>query len=148
MNKNILLFSLLFIFLSCGTTKKVKYKVTNKEGENLTYQVRIPKGFKVKEADYEHERFKVFIYADSSSIFFSNDIYTGAFPPEAYIKYGQGIRLMFKSVDTITLDGVGDKGKLWKYRKATNVVFGYLQVPPEKKVMFDNLIDRISIKVE
>lgn len=143
--KIIFIWSILLI--SCSTTKTVSYKVTDNKGKTFIYQAKIPKGFKTKVTNYEHGWYKDFIYPDSSMFFFSNNILGGfPFPPDAYINYGKDLNLKFISVDTITLNGILNSGSLWKIQKATNVMYGYIQVPSDKKEIFDKILDSIVIK--
>jgi hypothetical protein len=138
----ILILSILFSF-GCSTTKMVSYKTVDNKGKKFTYKVRIPKRFTTKETDYENERFKMFSYTDSSRFFFSDNIAPSSFYPDAYKKYGKDINLKFLSVDTITINGIDNKGNLWKERKAGIIVYGYSQVPPEKEAVFDRILDNV-----
>jgi hypothetical protein len=108
--------------------------------------MKIPKGYTVKDMDYENERAKVFLYPDSSRLFFSDNIKPSSFYPDAYKKYGKDINLKFLSADTITIDGIDDAGKIWKERKEKNIVYGYMKVPPEKKGIFDSILNTIILK--
>jgi len=146
--RNKILFIALTFFLSpgCSSTKIVSYKIFDKNEKKVTYQIRIPKGFTTTETVYESERFKVFLYPDSSKLFFSNKVALYAFYPDAYKKYGKDLNLKLLSADTLTINGVDESGRIWKDRKATNVVYGYIQVPPEKKGIFDSIINRVIIK--
>lgn len=143
--KIIFIWSILLV--SCSNTKTVSYKVADNMGKTFIYQVQIPKGFATRETNYEHGWYKDFIYPDSSMFFFSNNILGGfPFPPDAYINYGKDLNLKFISVDTITLNGILNSGRLWKIQKATNVMYGYIRVHPEKREMFDSIINRVTIK--
>jgi hypothetical protein len=60
---------------------------------------------------------KTFIYSDSSSIFFSDNTAPGSFYPDAYLKYGKDLNINFLANDTITINGMDDKGRYWKIER-------------------------------
>jgi len=147
--RNKILFIALTFFLSpgCSSTKMASYKVIDQNGNKLIYQVQLPKGFATRKTNYEHGWYKDFIYPDSSVFFFSNNILGGfPFPPDAYINYGKDLNLKFISVDTISLNGILNSGRLWRILRESNIMYGYTQVPPEKREMFDSIINHITIK--
>lgn len=79
--------------------------------------------------------------------FFSNNIFGGfPFPSDAYFNYGKDLNLKFISADTISLNGILNSGRLWKTCRETNIMYGYTQVPPEKREMFDSIINQVIAK--
>jgi len=129
-----------------GTMKKVSFKVFNEQGKPTGYETRIPKGFLIKDVNFENERARFFLYPDSSRFYFSDNVKPSAFYPDAYKKYGKDINLKFLSADTITIEGTDDTGKLWKQHKQNNIVYGYMRVPAEKKKLFDYLVNSVLMK--
>jgi hypothetical protein len=134
----------LFVLAACSP-KIVSFKVNN-NGKPISYMLSIPKGYKTLIENYENERVKRFLYADSSSIFFSDNVTPSAFYPDAYLKYGKDLNIKFLASDTITINGKDDKGKYWEDRKIKHIVYGYRKVPSDKKEMFDQILDSIVIK--
>ncbi|HVW99889.1 MAG TPA: hypothetical protein VHA52_05585 [Candidatus Babeliaceae bacterium] len=145
---NKLVFIALFILMAigCATTKRVSFNTRDNTGRTFEYQMRIPKGYIVKNYSFENEGAKILIYPDSSRLYFSDNTKPSAFYPDAYKKYGEYINIRFLTADTITIDGVDEVGKYWKTRKARIVVYGYMKVPIEKKKMFDRIINNVSVK--
>ena len=137
MKSIILISSISFLVAGCRATKIVSFIVADQQGLKFHYQMKIPKGYTMKEMGFENEKTKMFIYQDSSRLFFSDNIKQSAFYPDAYKKYGSDLNLKFLSSDTITISGIDVEGKLWEERKVRHVVYGYMKVPLEKKEMFD-----------
>ena len=138
--------SFVLLFFSCSTTKTVSFKLRGNDGQKFNYQMRIPKGYTVREMDFENERAKVFLYPDSSRLFFSDNVKPSAFYPQAYKKYGKDLNLNFLTNDTITINGTDEAGNFWEERKAQNVVYGYMKVSLEKKGMFDSILNNLIKK--
>ncbi len=109
--------------------------------------LRLPKGYKTIVANYENERVKTFLYPDSSSVFFSDNVVPSAFYPDAYLKYGKDLNMKFLANDTITINGIDDQGRYWEDRKIKYIVYGYRKVTSGKKVIFDKILDSIEIKL-
>lgn len=134
----------IFILAACSS-KITSFKV-NGNGKSLSYSLSIPKGYKTRIDNYENERVKTFLYPDSSSIFFSDNVAPSSFYPDAYVKYGKDLNIKFLAADTITINGMDDKGRYWEDRKIKHVVYGYRKVPLDKKEIFDKALNSIVIK--
>jgi hypothetical protein len=146
MKNRLTVMSFVLLFFSCSTTKTVSFKLRGNDGQKFNYQMRIPKGYTVREMDFENERAKVFLYPDSSRLFFSDNVKPSAFYPQAYKKYGKDLNLNFLTNDTITINGTDEAGNFWEERKAQNVVYGYMKVSLEKKGMFDSILNNLIKK--
>jgi hypothetical protein len=146
MKKN-LIYSILIqiIVLTACSTKFASFKV-NADSKTVKYKMLLPKGYKYIPIDYQHARGKVFLYLDSSSLFFTNDTKTGMIYPEKFKKYGSDVGMKFLTNDTLVLNGTDDKGRYWEERKMKNIVYGYVKVPPDKKEIFDEALNSIITK--
>lgn len=147
MTKLLILLAILVLTNSCSTTKTVSYTAHNSKGQAFSYSLRIPKGFTFQRFSFESENFDSYTYADSSKIFFSNNLAQSAFPKDAYKKYGKDINLLFLSKDTIIISGHDDIAKYWKTCKHFNVVFGYVQVSSDKQNQFDSILNTFKEKL-
>lgn len=135
---------MVLILTSC-TSKIASFKV-NVDSRTMEYSISIPAGYKYISMDYQHARGKIFLYPDSSSIFFTNDIKSGAIYPEKFKKYGNDVGMKFLTNDTLVINGTDDKGRYWEERKMKNIVYGYMKVPPSKKELFDKVLNSITVQ--
>lgn len=133
-----------FVLIACSN-KMVSFKVYA-DGRTLEYKLLIPKGYKYIPVDYQHARGKVFVYPDSSRLYFTNDVKSGMIYPEKFKKYGSDVGMKYLTNDTLVLSGIDDEGRYWEERKTKNVVFGYTKVPPGRKEMFDTLLNQVAAK--
>jgi len=69
MKSIILISSISFLVAGCRATKIVSFIVADQQGSKFYYQMKIPKGYTMKEMDFENEKAKMFIYQDSSRLF-------------------------------------------------------------------------------
>ncbi|PVD49287.1 hypothetical protein DC498_25805 [Terrimonas sp.] len=146
MKKNIIYSILIQVFvLTACSTKVASFKV-NADGKTVKYKMSVPKGYKYIPIDYQHARGKIFLYPDSSSLFFTNDTKSGMIYPEKFKKYGSDVGMKFLTNDTLVLKGSDDKERYWEERKLKNIVYGYMKVPPDKKEIFDKLLNSITTK--
>jgi hypothetical protein len=137
----------LLILLGCHETKRVSFIIHVDLKHGFRYQMDIPKGYTVSKVySDDHTTDKVFWYPDSTGVYFSDDINPSAFYPDAYRKYGKGISILFAVTDTITINGIDPKGRLWEDRKMKHVVFGYRKVPVNKKEQFDKILNTMRSK--
>ena len=141
MNSRLTALILTLLFISCGTTKTVSFKTHNYKGEPFIYSLELPKGYRLKKLSFENENVQTYTYADSSRIFFSDNLAPSAFYKDAYKKYGKDINLTFLSSETITISGQDEEGSYWKTSKDYNVVYGYAQVPVDKLNQFENIVN-------
>ena len=138
--------SFLLFLNSCSPTKTVLFKTHNDKGQSFIYSLQLPRGYKVTELSFENENAKTYTYSDSSRIIFSDNLTPSAFYKDAYTKYGKDINIIFLSKDTITISGQDDLGRHWKTIKDYNVVYGYVQVPSDKKNQFDSILSSFTEK--
>ena len=141
MNSRLTALILLLLLNSFNTTKTVSFKTHNDKGESFIYSLVLPKGYKLTKLSFENENVQTYTYADSSRIFFSDNLAPSAFYKDAYKKYGKDINLAFLSSDTITIAGQDEEGRYWKTRKDFNVVYGFTQVPADKLNQFENIVN-------
>lgn len=145
-NSNIIYVFLIQLFALYACSKKIASFKVNADDKTVEYKMLIPKGYEYVPIDYQHARGKVFLYPDSSSLFFTNDIKSGMIYPEKFKKYGSDVGMKFLTNDTLVLNGTDDKGRYWEERKIKNVVYGYMKVPLDKKETFDKLLNSITTK--
>ena len=143
-----LLTALVLIFLSssCSTTKTVSFKTHNNKGQTFIYSLQLPKGYILTKLSFENENIDRYTYGDSSRLFFSDNLAPSAFYKDTYTKYGKDINLIFLTRDTITISGQDDLRKCWKTCKQYNVVYGYVQVPMDKRNRFDSILNSFKEK--
>ena len=141
MNSRLTALILILLLNSCSTTKTVSFKTLNDKGKSLIYSLELPKGYKLTKLSFENENVQTYTYADSSRIFFSDNLAPSSFYKDAYKKYGKDLNLTFLSRDTITISGQDEEGRYWKTCKDYNVVYGYTQVPGEKLNQFEHILN-------
>jgi hypothetical protein len=128
-------------FYSCRVSNVYFTVVDNKQ--SLKYGLSIPKGFQKRMHLFENGRTILFVYPDSSLLYFSDNTKPSAFLSDAYNKYGKDINIKFLISDTITICGVDSSGNYWKDRKNKKVVYGYRNVVPDRKSTFDNIVNNL-----
>jgi hypothetical protein len=141
---------LLIIFicvpLSCTLNKKfktIKYSVDN-VGHNFI--LKIPKGYRFSHIGWESIS-DVYRYSDSSFIEVTDDE-NGGVNYDNIKAAGLESKLLKARLgkDTITFSGVDKKGLFWKYNLSGFYGINYKYVKPEKKAIFDKVIDSSEIK--
>ena len=143
--KKIILFNVVvLIFSSCS--KKIASYNLKIQGKEIKYKLILPQKSKLKIDIYEGETVKTYSFPDSSSVYFSDNVAPSAFYPDAYKKYGKDLNVNFLINDSITINGIDEKGRYWEERKIKNIVYGYRKVPGGKKRIFDDILNSIEIK--
>lgn len=133
------------IIYSCGNVKKIFLKIYE-NGKAIKYQIQIPKKYslvKTVRSD-DGDRDIIIYYEDSTIIFLSDDIKSGAFINvyKSY-KYGDNIVVKILANDTLNLEGIYE-GKFWREKKANPIVLGYMNVPRHKKEVYDQVIESVK----
>jgi hypothetical protein len=137
---------ILILLYGCNTQKVEYYKVVDRSGVKQTYKMTVPRGYRIKWMDFESERIKVLEYADSSRIYFSNNLKQSSFPKDGYSTYGSDLNLIFLTADSLTLSGCDSSiGRYWKVRKTRSIVVGYFNVNLSRKREFDSIIQNLSV---
>jgi hypothetical protein len=113
----------------------------------LKYFMEVPSGYKLSKATDDHGYIEHrFIYPDSSIIYITNDDKSGGAINTIKAKeYGEGIYLKILSNDTLDINGVEDE-RYWREQKANKIVFGYINVLPDKKEQYDKVLATIRKK--
>lgn len=129
---------LAFTVLSCASQKGMKW-----------FFLDAPKGYTSSENTGDHgfsENY--YTYSDGSILFITNVIDSGSHTnhDNRLKKYGRDIYLMFAISDSLDIQGERD-GLFWREMKKDYLVYGYLNVPEEKKELFDQLIENgVSVR--
>jgi hypothetical protein len=162
---------ILLIFFSCSIPKgfrKVSYKISDIK---MKYSLFIPKEYKrsfIEAGEWQQEN--VYLYKDSSLIYISN----WDAPQSNYkniLTLGDSItNFRFKDIDlarsvekvtgvkqkilpdTFKLEGMDAKQRYWKdihfngNSRSQHISIGYMNVPLEKKLLFDKALHTLVIK--
>lgn len=134
-----ILCSILVLTLSsCNPSKPViKFGWRNR----LSYRLDIPKGYNEVCKEYENAaKIYLFTYPDSSILYFTNTLNLTSLnhdiKEEKYGSYTFGHHYN----DNFVMDGVQKNGNYWKEIKDPSIYRGYINVPPEKKDLFDSIL--------
>lgn len=113
-------------------------------GHNLV--LKIPKGYHFSHIGWESIS-DVYKYSDSSFIEVTDNV-NGGVNRNNIKDAGLELKLLKARLgkDTITLSGVDKKGLLWKYNLSGFYGINYKYVKPERKAIFDKVIDSARIK--
>lgn len=146
---------IIFILLvSCMTTldfsKKrfTVYEVENQKEIRRVYTVNIPKEYNDYKIISGHGKEHQFWYSDSLLLYFSterntpnNENIRNAGQWDEKFKHIIGLR---ESSDTLIFEGRNYRNNFWKELIIGEINIGYLNVPKEKKSVFDHAINSIG----
>ena len=132
---------LIFPLNSCITKNVNKFEL-NRLGTISEFKIGAPEGFEMlKYTDdhgYQEHHYK---YSDGSILYITDDIDSGSdFNEYKAEEYGDHIFLSITISDSIDIGGMHEK-KYWREIKKDGVIFGYLNVPFDKKNMFDDVVE-------
>jgi hypothetical protein len=82
-------------------------------------------------------------YSDSSLIYLS-DLSGSITINEPLIRKQKGVYNKRFEKDSISFDGINEKGTYWKEIKYKGAFYGYSNVPPIKKQYFDDAINSVK----
>jgi len=141
MKNHIVIYVILILLTSCGTTKGVKL-----EAKKTSYFLDLPSGYDLQKKQGEVYKEYHFLYPDGSVFYFTDDDESGgAVNKEKIKKYGNDILVKIAVSDTIDISGSNqDDGKYWREKKETNIVVGYVNTTKEHKESFDNAISTMK----
>lgn len=138
----------LMFFLSCvsiNKTKKIKLKYyAGVTKHKIT--MNIPQGYKLIRigtgGEGEEHRYW---YSDSSLIYLS-DASGLVSVNEQSIRNQEGASYRKNLSDSILLKGVNNNGNYWVEVKYKGLLYGYSNVPPNKKQLYDSAIQSVKYK--
>ena len=144
--KPVLLFVILCSFQVKGQDlKTVKYqgletRSEQKRPKNICVYMDIPSGFVTSKFNGLHfgENGVSFTYLDGSELFISNAFYDGTSLNIKNRNYSHKPRIA--DIDSLSSFGTQENNLLWREVIAGKVVVGYLNVPSEKKELFDKAL--------
>lgn len=139
---------LILLFASCATSSKAK-RIKFKYYEGVRSHeviVQVPNGFRLTKIytggeGKEHR----YWYSDSSLIYLS-DAKGSTSVNEQLIRQQEGAYSRKFLSDSIMLTGTDEKGNHWQEVKYKGILYGYSNVPPEKKQLYDNAMLSIKYK--
>ena len=142
----IIKYIIVFLLVSCVSPKNMTYVKYNSYVGNTALKLRmnVPNGYKLTLLERGNDLEKQYWYPDSLSIYISSDLM-------AYLNY-DNIRATGRSgdrnflLDSLTLEGRDKKGLYWKDIKMKQICVGYVNVPKEKKELFENALKSIKMK--
>lgn len=149
------LFGSVVIFINVGMAqgdnmrviKYRTYETVNGREHKITYCLKVPKGGKILTVSGSHEKELEVSYPDSSFIYITNDANGGS-----HLNH-QNVSSLGKDVysnkllrDTLLLQGSQSNGRFWKENKMGQIVIGYVNVPSDKKVVYDKALDSLKKK--
>ena len=139
---------LLFFLISCRSANmhddysliRFKEKLINGKNEKLQdYIIEVPKGGRLIKADYEftgdfHMEYRIY-YSDSSIFYIGNSNWTGSKLNIAN-RFNIGIEGINKKHenDSLYFSGIQKDGRYWKEEFLGDIIVGYINVNPEKKL--------------
>lgn len=138
----------LVIFSSCVTIKdagtiKFKYYEGMKSHKII---MQVPKDFKLIKiytgGEGEEHRYW---YSDSSLIYISDAKGLTSYN-EQLIRQQEGAYSRKFLSDSIMLKGTNEKGSYWEEIKYKGLLYGYSNVPPDKKQLYDNAMSSVKFK--
>ncbi|MFY0256378.1 hypothetical protein ACDQ55_20775 [Chitinophaga sp. 30R24] len=102
--------------------------------------MRVPKDFKLVKiyTGGEGEEYNYW-YSDSSLIYISDAKGNASFN-EQLIRQQEGAYSRKFMSDSIMLKGTNKKGNYWKEIKYKGLLYGYSNVPPDKRELYDNVM--------
>lgn len=137
---------LLIIFLSsCTNYNIVRYKEADYDSDdNLNLKIKIPIGYNMTKNKYDHSTEYLFTYKDSSTLFISNNKFSGARINQVN-RIKKGIDVIFRKHinDTIKINGK-TKDRYWLEHIYDNFCIGYMNVSKKDKQKFDNAINSVK----
>lgn len=139
---------LILLFASCTTSskaKRIKFKYYEGERSHKVI-VQVPNGFSLTKiytgGEGEEHRYR---YSDSSLIYIS-DAKGNTTVNEQLIRQQDGAYSRKFLSDSIMLKGTDEKGNYWQEVKYKGILYGYSNVPPEKKQLYDNAMLSVKYK--
>lgn len=147
MRSSIIIIFLVFFFscVSLNNTKKIKLKYYEGViGHKIT--MNIPEGYKLIKINTggEGEEHRYW-YFDSSLIYLS-DASGIVTVNEQSIRKQEGAYYKKIMTDSIILKGVNTSGNYWAEVKYKGLLYGYSNVPPNKKQLYDSAIQSVKYK--
>lgn len=146
-DKIVIIITLVFV-LSCGSlkhSKKVNFSFHDglKRGQIV---LRIPENYSLTkfQTGGEGEEYR-FTYQDSSQIYISDATGLTTLNDSFIRKSKEDVAKQFLT-DSISFSGVNENGNYWLEKKIRNLKFGYFNVLPQKKEVFDKALSPIKIK--
>lgn len=137
---------LILIFASCSVSSEIKrIKFRYFEGvKSHKVTMQVPNEFNLTKIStggegQEHR----YWYSDSSLIYIS-DARGSTTVNERFIRMQDGAYSRRFQTDSIILMGTNENGNYWQEVKYKGIHYGYSNVPPEKKQLYDNAM--LSIK--
>lgn len=139
---------LILLFSSCTISNKVKrIKFKYYEGtRSHKVIVQVPNGFSLTKISTggEGEEHRYW-YSDSSLIYIS-DAKGNTTVNDQLIRKQEGAYSRKFLSDSIMLKGTDERGNYWQEVKHKGILYGYSNVPPEKKQIYDDAILSIKYK--
>jgi|GEM_PF-6053144 len=130
-----------FSLISC-LSKSVNEFELNVKDNTSTVRIGAPEGFDIsKYTDDNGYREHHYQYEDGSILYITDDIDSGSDFNEYKAKeYGENIYLRIAISDSIDIGGKHE-GKYWREIKKEGIVYGYLNVPSDRKSLFDDVLE-------
>lgn len=128
------------------------------------YSLKVPKGYEAKGYEVTVEKERRYFYSDSSYIYFTNFSITPNYENieslgDSILQFRFQNEELTKSVnqilgkevikvlpDTFELSGIDNHSLYWKDIKAGQNSVGYLNVPEERKELFDRSLKTLRIR--
>ena len=106
--------------------------------------MNIPKGYKLTVLERGTDLEKQYWYNDTSVIYITSDL--TAYPNNENIRATGRIGERDFLMDSLTLGGRDGKGLFWRDIKMKLICVGYVNVPEDRKEIFDDALKSIIIK--
>lgn len=129
--------------------KLINYEHKAKKEKKAKYLMDVPKkGIKDEFiVSGSHETEHRVVYQDSSIIYLTNDEAGSALNYKNIEKVSSDKQQTGKLfVDTLSLEGQNEDGQYWKEVKLDEINVGYVNVPPDKKQLYDQALSTIRRK--
>lgn len=140
------------IFICTAITACMSKKIVFRHYETLDYKqtekkysLKVSKGYEYKglKAGGEAGMEQQYWYKDSSVIYITD---FGGTLNEMKIRNQEGAYSKRFMNDTASFSGTDEKGNYWKEIKNGKVLYGYANVPPEAKSVFDEALNSVRYK--
>lgn len=140
---------LMLFFASCATSikaKRIKFKYYEGVRSHKVI-MQVPNGFRLTKIYTGGEGAEYRYWYSDSSLIYVSDAKGNTTVNERLIRQQDGAYSRKFVSDSIMLKGTDERGNYWQEVKYKGVLYGYSNVPPEKKQLYDNAMLSVKYKL-
>lgn len=155
MRTNSIVYFLLLLFciyiFGCSTkTIKLKTYIDYKSKDSSywkqkkrVFRISVPNGFQKQTILGDHETEIQLVYQDSSIIYISDELKSGSYSNWKNLESITSKNFDYLYKDTVINEGITKTG-FWKEMKLKYIIIGYLNMPEDKKAVFEKSLKSIK----